>query len=137
MSVKNAIRYAEYELQDNFLEYRDIFHDSSFIMNFAYEKGYISKQRFLKWKEGLEDHDFDAMETFQVLLGEDEEFEPYAMFYESEMTKEDPDNIDELYERALLVYGELICSNDEYYNEFLKELKSGEGNLRYLTVNEL
>lgn len=136
-SIVNAIRYAEVELQDNFLEYRDIFPDSSFLMSFAYKNGYISEQRFLKWKEGFEDNDCDAMETFQVLLGDDEEFSPYAMYHEENMKKEDPDNIDECYEKALLVYGKLICSKDEYYNEFLEELKIGEGNLQDLIVNEL
>lgn len=133
-SVVNAIRYVEIELQDNFLEYHDIFVDASVIMNFAYKKGYITEEKFKFWEEGFENNEIGTQETFEVILGESEEWEPYCIAYED--TNSDKD-YNEQYTEALKVYGELVCSEDLYYSEFVKILKSKKGNLMNLTVEEI
>lgn len=128
-SVVNAIIYVEVKLGDNFLEYRDIFDDTTELMNFAYEKKYISKEKFNLWKEGFKNNELGSEENFEVIIGEDEEYEPYCITYEdSEIT------YGEQYAEALLIYGELICSKDEYYQGFLSKLQSKEGNLSLLKV---
>lgn len=132
-SVANAISYAELELQDNFLEYRDVFYDSSNIMHFAYEKGYITEEKFEFWKEGFNNNEIGSEETFEVIFGEDLEFEPYCIAYyrrpEGSPNENFADEYNKQYLKALIVYGELICSQDKYYNSFLDELHSEEGNL--------
>ena len=133
-SIVNAIRYAEMELQDNFLEYHDIFIDASVIMNFAYKKGYITEEKFKLWEEGFENNETGTQETFEVILGESEEREPYCIAYED--TNSDKD-YNEQYTEALKVYGELVCSEDVYYSEFVKILKLKEGDLINLTVEEI
>lgn len=137
-SVVSAIRYAEWELGDNFLEYRDIFPDSSELMKFAHLRKYINKDKYEFWKQGFEDNELGAEESFEVIFGEDPEFEPYCIAYyqESESSNESDyaDGYNHQYSRALMVYGELICSKEEYYNLFVKELTSREGNLKYLDV---
>lgn len=133
-SIVNAIRYAEMELQDNFLEYRDIFVDASVIMRFAYEKGYITEDKFKSWEEGFESNEIGSQETFEVIMGESEEWEPYCITYEDKNSDKD---YNEQYTEALKVYGELVCSEDVYYSEFVKILKSKEGNLMNLTVKEI
>lgn len=44
------------------------------------------------------------------------------------------EDYDTQYEKALLVYGELVCSDEEYFNKFVDMYSSGEGNLGYIEV---
>ena len=100
-------------------------------MHFAHKKGYITDEKFKSLKEGFEDNEQGAEENFEVIFGSDEEYEPYCIAYEDESSEK---SHDEQYAEALLVYGELICSKEEYYQAFLDKLQSKQGNLKMLEV---
>ncbi|MCM3109887.1 hypothetical protein [Lederbergia lenta] len=130
-SIVDAIRCFEVEFGENYLEYNDIFSDSEELMNFAFKNGYLDEQRFKKWKRAYVDNDIEAVECFNLIFGEDEEYEPYCIAYRDEESDEDYDT---QYEKALMVYGELVCSDRDYFNMFVEEFSSGEGNLGYVEI---
>lgn len=119
-SIVNAIREFEMENGENYLEYGDFFVDSSVVMKFAKEKGYITEEQFNIWKEGFENNELGTEETFEVLLGEDREFEPYCIMYEED---DESKSFDDHYVKSLMVYGELICSDAAYYNKFISNYR--------------
>lgn len=130
-SIVDAIRFFELEFGETYLEYNDIFPDSKALMDFAISKGYISKNDYNLWKIAYDNSDYEAEENFKLIFGEDREYEPYCITYEE---SESELSWDEQYEKALIVYGELVCSNDEYFEKFIEEFSSGEGNLTYVEV---
>jgi hypothetical protein len=130
-SIVNAIRFFDLEFGESYLEYNDIFTDSEALMNFALEKEYISTEKFDLWKKAFDIGNYETEECNSLIFGEDEECEPYCIAYENDELDEDYDT---QYEKALLVYGELICSNEEYFNKFVEEYSSEEGNLCYVEV---
>lgn len=130
-SIVDAIRFFELEFGESYLEYNDIFSDSREIMDFAYENGYLSKDRYEQWKVDWNGNIFHIDDTFQVIFGGDKEHEPFCISYEDEESEEDYDT---QYEKALLVYGELICSKKDYFDRFVEEYSSEEGSLGYVEV---
>lgn len=133
-SIVNAIRFFETEFGENYLEYHDIFSDSIDLMTYAYNKGYLPKDRFEAWKIAYICNGSEVEESFSVIFGSDEDYEPYCITYED---KNSQDDFNTQYEKALLVYGELICSDEEFYTKFVEEYSSGEGNLGYVEVVRL
>lgn len=130
-SIVDAIRFFELEFGETYLEGNDIFDDSREIMEFAYKKGFLPKSRYENWKVDWNGNVFHIDETFQVIFGSDEEYEPFCITYEDE---DSDDDYDTQYEKALLVYGELICSSEEYFDKFVEEFSSEDGNLGYVEV---
>lgn len=130
-SIVDAIRFFEMKFGESYLEYHDIFQDCREVMEFAYKKGYLSEEKYVGWKEDWNGNVFHIDETFQVIFSDDEDYEPYCISYEDEESDEDYDT---QYEKALLVYGELICSRRDHFNQFISEMSSGGGNLDYLEV---
>lgn len=118
-SVVSAIRTIELDVGESFLEYNDIFPDASNIMEFAREKDAITEEKYQTWKQGFEENEQGAEETFEVMFGEDEEWEPFCISYEDPESELD---YDDQYSNALLIYGELIVSKDEYFEEFKKTI---------------
>lgn len=131
-SVVDAIRFFELEFGESYLEYNDIFSDSKELMTYAFENGHISNEKYSAWKTEYDNNRWGMDENFQLIFGEeDDEYEPYCITYLNEALEL---AYDEQYEKALLVYGELVCSKDEYFNKFIEEFSSGEGNLVYVEV---
>lgn len=118
-SVMKAIRYIEVDLGESFLERNDIFDDAFTLMNFALEKGYISQEKFDLWEEAFEDNELGTEENFEVIMTDDTE----NLFALRQFDKESDLSHDEQYEQALLIYGELVCSNEDYINEFVNTVK--------------
>lgn len=118
-SVMKAIRYIEVDLGESFLERNDIFDDAFTLMDFALEKGYISQEKFDLWEEAFEDNELGTEENFEVIMTDDTE----NLFALRQFDKESDLSHDEQYEQALLIYGELVCSNEDYINEFVNTVK--------------
>lgn len=112
-SIVAAIMFAEFVLQENFLEYRDLFADSSYLMKFALENNYIDSKQYSDWKKDFENNEPGSQENFEVIFGDSS--------YCISQPKDDEMHAEE-YEEALKVYGELIASNELYYEDFLVEL---------------
>lgn len=130
-SIVNAIRFFEMEFGESYLEYNDIFPDGLALMEFAYKHNYITEEKFDSWKYTYENSFLESGENFELVFGDDIEFEPHCITY---MNEESDEDYDTQYEKALLVYGELVCSNNTYFNKFVEEYSSGEGNLCYVEV---
>lgn len=130
-SIVDAIRFFEMEFGESFLEYNDIFSDSKKLMDFALENKYINKEKYDVWKTEYDNNNWEVDENFNLIFGEDAEYEPYCITYFDENSDVE---YDEQYEKALFVYGALVCSDDVYFNKFIEEFSSGEGNLSYIEV---
>lgn len=120
-SIADAIIHVEFNVGESFLEYNDIFSDASNIMYFAHDKGYISEEKFQLWKDCFWKSEEGTKESFQVIFGGEEEYEPFCITH---MDEESDKSYNEQYYDALLIYGELVCSNELYYKEFLNKLRS-------------
>lgn len=128
-SIVGAIRFFELEFGENYLEYNDIFQDSSSLVNYAYKQGYMDADKYNEFSKAYEENDWSVEDTFQVIFSDDEE--ELAVKYYDESLDQD---YEQQYEDALLVYGELICSDDKYFNAFVNEYSTGGGNLDYIEV---
>lgn len=119
-TIVEAIRFMEKEMGESYLERYDIFSDTTELMEFALEKGYITKEKYNLWKKDFMDNEIGTEENFEVIFGEDPEYDIYCITLYDKNSEE---TFDEQYEKALLVYGELICSSDRYKTAFVKEFK--------------